>query len=156
MIDDVSEKRPWAIILCRFKGLAPDPALEDPIKKFYNEAFSPGSGGLIEYWRDVSLGAIDIRGSKVFDWVELEITRAEAGGPGAGRLRLTNYAISAAQRKGLDPITGFLIKQPFLPKTGQLITYQGELRQLLIGTIMILAAFTGLMEVRMGIQGKLL
>jgi len=35
---------------------------------------------MIEYWRDVSLGAIDITGSRVFGWVEIEIMRDKAGG----------------------------------------------------------------------------
>jgi hypothetical protein len=111
----VAEYHPWAVILCRFKGSAPDPAVEQPIEKFYREAFTPESGGLIEYWRDVSLGAIDITGSRVFGWVELEITRSQAGGspdsvpPGPGRVGLANYAINAVKRRdGNDALKGFL------------------------------------------------
>jgi hypothetical protein len=113
MFTSVSTKLPWAIILCRFKGAAPNPALEKPIEDFYRSIFSPGTGGLIEYWRDVSLGAIDISGSKVFGWVELEIPREKAGGSsitspvGPGRVGLNDFAVKAVQRNGGDPIKGF-------------------------------------------------
>jgi hypothetical protein len=104
MFGTVSAKRPWAVILCRFKGSPPDPVLEEPIEQFYREAFAPGTGGLVEYWRDVSLGAIDITGSRVFGWVEIEIPRSSAAGspksspPGPGRLGLANYAVNAVKR----------------------------------------------------------
>ena len=108
MFDGVSSKLPWAVILCRFKGEAPNPTLEAPIERFYRSIFAPGTGGLVEYWRDVSLGAIDISGSKVFGWVELETTRAKAGiGSGANRSTAVDDAIRSAQRNGLDPINGF-------------------------------------------------
>ena len=107
--------KPWAVILSRFKGAAPDAALEGPIEKFYREAFTPGSGGLVEYWRDVSLGAIDITGSRVFGWVEVEIPRDKAGGtsasnpPGPGRSGLIDYAVNALKRReGNDVLNGFL------------------------------------------------
>lgn len=80
MFGSVAVKLPWAVILCRFKGSPPDPALEGPIEQFYRGAFTPGTGGLVEYWRDASLGAIDITGSRV-GWVEVEIPRDKAGEP---------------------------------------------------------------------------
>jgi len=115
MFESVSAKKPWAVILCRFKGSAPDPALEDPIEKFYREAFAPGSGGFVEYWRDATLGSIDITGSRVFGWVEVKIPRSEAGGapdsmpPGPGRTGLVNYAVNAVKgQEGSDALNGFL------------------------------------------------
>ena len=103
----VSVYRPWAIILCRFKDSPPNQALEEPIEKFYREAFTPGSGGLVEYWREVSLGAIDVTGSRVFGWLEIEIPRDRAGG--VGRVALINYAVNALKRsKGNNALNGFL------------------------------------------------
>jgi hypothetical protein len=67
--------------------------------------FAPGGGGLIEYWRDCSLGAIDISGSRVFGWFELEITREQAGG--MNRAKLVEKAVDAARRVGRDVVTGF-------------------------------------------------
>jgi len=110
----VAARRPWAIVLCRFKGSLPNPAIEDPIEDFYRAAFTPGTGGLVEYWRDASLGAIDVTGSRVW-WVELEIPRDKAGGnkksvpPGPGRNGLIDYAVKALKRsEGDDVLKGFL------------------------------------------------
>ena len=92
---------PWAVILCRFNGGAGD----NNIERFARQAFAPGSGGLVEYWRDVSLGALDISKSQVFGWVELEITRAEAGG--RSRTNLVREARKAARNAGIDVETDF-------------------------------------------------
>jgi hypothetical protein len=67
--------------------------------------FTPGTGGLIEYWRDVSNGSVDVTGSRVFDWVEIDIPRSSAGG--IGRMALIDAAIRAARTRGDDPLTGF-------------------------------------------------
>lgn len=115
MLEGTTKNLPWAVILCRFKGSTPDAAVEGPVERFYREAFTPGSGGLVEYWRDVSLGVIDITGSKVFGWVEVEIPRDKAGGsptsvpPGPGRSGLIDYAVNALKRReGDDALKGFL------------------------------------------------
>jgi len=107
MYAGVSRKLPWAVILCRFKdeALNPNTTLENDAANFYRAVFKPGTGGLVEYWRDVSLGAIDITGSVVLGWINLKITRAQAGG--IGRRALVDRAIEAAQRDGLDPVSGF-------------------------------------------------
>jgi len=108
MLEGTATSLPWAVILCRFKGAVPDDAVEGPIERFYREAFTPGSGGLVEYWRDASLGAVDIAGSKVFGWVEIEIPRDRAGGapssnpPGPGRAALIDYAVNAVKRGAGD------------------------------------------------------
>lgn len=110
MHEGVSERLPWAIILCRFRGQAADPTKETPIELFYREAFAPGGGGLVEFWRDASLGAIDVSASKVFGWYEVDIARADAGGGppnGPGRGGLVDAAIRAAQANGVDPLQGF-------------------------------------------------
>lgn len=101
-------RRPWAVILCRFKGAPADPVREGPIEKFYREAFTPGTGGLVEYWRDVTLGKIDISGSRVFGWIEVDLPRNKANtGSGATRSTLVDAAIRAAKRAGFNPEAGF-------------------------------------------------
>ncbi|MBL4648383.1 MAG: hypothetical protein JKY03_01535 [Aureispira sp.] len=94
------QKKPWAIILCRFKGMPGNTAIE----KFFREIYTPGSGGLVEYWHDVSLGSIDVSGTKVFGWVELEFERKDAA---LKRDKLIDAAIKACQNVGIDPINGF-------------------------------------------------
>lgn len=104
--------RPWAIILSRFSGEPPHP-LEEQVESFLRGAFTPGTGGFVEYWRDTSLGLIDVAGSRVFGWTSVDMPRSKAGGfadtnpVGPGRLGLTNAAILALQKQHKDPITGF-------------------------------------------------
>lgn len=101
----VSENRRWAIILCRFRGDPPNPAVEAPIEKFYSNAFTPGTSGIVEYWRDASLGAIDISGSKVFDWIDVDLTRTKGA---AGRVALAKAGERAILRKfGSHALDGF-------------------------------------------------
>jgi hypothetical protein len=108
MLAEIAVKAPWAVILCRFKGDPPDPNREAPVERFFRETFTPGTGGLVEYWRDVFMGSVDIGGSRVFGWLEVDIARANAGaGSGVTRSTLVDAAISAAQRDGFDPLTGF-------------------------------------------------
>lgn len=111
-----AERRPWAVILCRFKGAAPGlSSKEQAIEDFFRGAFTPGSGGLVEYWRDVSLGVIDISGSRCFGWVEVEIARSDAGGapssmpPGPGRTGLTTVAVNALKRRDGDQVLDGLV-----------------------------------------------
>lgn len=107
-LEPIADKRPWAVILCRYKGEQPNPTLEQPVEAFYRQAFTPGTGGMIEYWRDVSLGRLDLTGSTVIGWVELEIPISQGGtGAGTTRGKTVDYAINAARRSGADPITGF-------------------------------------------------
>jgi hypothetical protein len=111
MIDSMyrkATKLPWAVILCRFKGAVADPAREGPIEQFYRDAFRPHSGGLVEFWRDASLGKVDVSGSQVFGWVEVDVPRSKANtGSGATRSTLVDAAIRAVRQAGGDPLTGF-------------------------------------------------
>lgn len=101
-------KQPWAVILCRFKNAAASPVRERPIEQFYRDAFTPRRGGLVEYWRDVSLGKIDISGSRVFGWLSIDIERKNANtGAGVTRSTLIDAAIRGARTAGIDAVTGF-------------------------------------------------
>jgi hypothetical protein len=99
-------RRPFAVILCRFADDAPDTVAEAPVETFFRQAFTAGSGGFVEYWRDASLGAIDVSGSRVFGWTTVDLRRDQAGSPN-GRLALTEAAIRGVQAAGGDPLTGF-------------------------------------------------
>jgi hypothetical protein len=108
-----AQARPYAVILCRFKGDAPH-ADEGKWGAFFRQAFTRGSGGLVEYWRDASLGKIDVGGSRVFGWVEVDMKRVDAGFPPVRRGDLTDAAIRAVQGTFYpvtgamgDPLTGF-------------------------------------------------
>ena len=70
--------RPFAVIFCRFKGDDPHPD-EATWEAFYREAFTPGTGGFVDFWRDASLGKVDVSGTQFFGWIEVDIARADAG-----------------------------------------------------------------------------
>ena len=70
-----SANHEWLVMLCRFKGDNND---YPDVESYFKEIFTPGSGGLVEYWHDVSLGALDISRSRVVGWIELEIERKDA------------------------------------------------------------------------------
>lgn len=112
MFEAISARKPWAIILCRFKGAAAHPS-EPAVEALYRRMFMPGSGGLIEYWRDASLGNIDITGSRIFGWIEVDIPRDKAGGfalsnpVGPGRSGLVDAAIRAVLAKDPRALDGF-------------------------------------------------
>jgi hypothetical protein len=107
------EPKPWAVILCRLKGEPVVPTREGPVETFYRDLFGGGTGGVADYWRDASLGHIDVRGSQVFGWLEVALKRSEAGGssktnpPGPGRRGLCQAGIDALQATGQD-IAGFV------------------------------------------------
>ena len=113
MIASVAVQHPYAVILCRFQNEPPHPD-EAKWLKFFTEAFRRGTGGLVEYWQDASLGKIDVSGTRVFPWIEVSLTRQQGGFPPTRRQDLTNAGISAIQNstdpltgKPGDPITGF-------------------------------------------------
>jgi M6 family metalloprotease-like protein len=67
---------PWAILLCKMKDIPDEPHTVD----FYKQLFcqdGAGKGGVLDYWQQVSYGALDLSGSKVFGWYQLDHTLAE-------------------------------------------------------------------------------
>jgi hypothetical protein len=101
MLEGKVNRASWAVLLCRFKDLPGNPAIEN----LFRGMFRPGATALVEYWRDVSLGVVDISGSRVMGWFELDITREQAGGK--NRRFLIDKAVQAAKRSGQDPESGF-------------------------------------------------
>lgn len=87
------------------QGRSCGPDREDPVASFYREAFSRGTGGLVEFWREASLGMIDMSGSQVFGWVEVPMARAEAGGK--GRTVMIDAAVAGAHAAGIEVVDGF-------------------------------------------------
>ena len=64
----------WSILLCRFTdgGAVPHAAT------FYRDMFATiGAGGLADYWDDVSYGGIDLNGTDVRGWYDMNITVAQ-------------------------------------------------------------------------------
>jgi hypothetical protein len=57
------------VVLCRFNDV---PALDIPRAKFFDFVSEYGRGGLFDYWRDASYGAISLAGSEVFGWYTMK------------------------------------------------------------------------------------
>ncbi len=105
-IPDPSQVRPttqwpWAILLCRFSD-APD---EPRPQQFYADFFTRnGTGGMCDYWRTVTMGAVDISGSQVFGWMPMTRTEAQGRALTFPRDRgiLYQWGRDAAQAAGID------------------------------------------------------
>jgi hypothetical protein len=64
-----------AILLCKFSDTSDD---EPHDKAYFDDLFvRHTTGGLNDYWTDVSRGALDLDGSEVFDWKTLAENRAD-------------------------------------------------------------------------------
>lgn len=63
----------FAVMLCKFKD---SPEADPNPKQYYSDLFL-GAGGLSDYWRDASLGAIDLKGSEIMGWKAFPETRDE-------------------------------------------------------------------------------
>ena len=55
---------PWALILCSFNDV---PEINQPRKHFEDFLTKAVTGGLYQYWKDISSGAISLDGSKIID-----------------------------------------------------------------------------------------
>jgi hypothetical protein len=94
---DIRGRTPWAVILCRFNDLPP---LSIPLSEFTDFVAGPGKGGVFDYWRDVSYGAIDLTGSKVFGWWTMKYSFFKEGNQ--GRNTWITEAIRLAKENGVD------------------------------------------------------
>lgn len=65
---------PWAILLCRFSDVSTEPHPVDYYEDLYTRH---GTGGLVDYWNDVTHGIVDLSGSRVFGWLTLSHTSSE-------------------------------------------------------------------------------
>lgn len=67
---------PWAIIKCKFS----DDVSDLPPDQLYERLFTEdgvGSMGMVDFFRDMSHGQIDVSGSRVFGWFTLPIVAEE-------------------------------------------------------------------------------
>jgi hypothetical protein len=65
---------PWAVILCKFKG-----ATDEPFAiQYYRDLFTIDDTGspwnMVRYFSDYSHGRLDLTGTKVFGWYQLDKT----------------------------------------------------------------------------------
>jgi hypothetical protein len=124
---------PWAIILCRFTDL--DPAIEPVpnVPDYYIDLYQRnGTGGICDYWREVSCNALDLTGSRVFGWFDMTHASSELS-PFPGRSTLIQWGIDTARAHQVDlsPFKTVLVYQNFgidhgYASNGVLIVEQGR------------------------------
>ena len=91
---------PWAILLCQFTD-SPTP-VHDPAY-FADMFINRGTGGVADYWSDVSFGNIDFAGSVVKGWYTIPLTTAQE----TAKERWPRYSdcVDAAKNSPTDPYT---------------------------------------------------
>lgn len=111
----------WAVLLCKCQGTSNN----GDAQQFFVELFTPGLGGAIEYWNDMSYGQLDITRSSVFSWVELPITTT--GILTTRRSDAIEAGITAHRKAGHD-LDGFgtVLVYIDVPFVGQNVTEGGQ------------------------------
>jgi hypothetical protein len=67
---------PWAVLLVRFQD---DPSPDPPLTK-YNDLFTAAGSGrqnMVDFFRDMSHGVLDLTGTRVFGWFTLPANRTD-------------------------------------------------------------------------------
>jgi len=96
-------KTPWAVILCKFTNGDDEPFP----KQYYEDLFTTDVGGsswdMIRYFGDYSHGTLDLTGTKVFGWYQLDRSVEDYNALGnAARDALITWAREAAVAHGVD------------------------------------------------------
>lgn len=96
-------KSSWAVLLCKFN----DDSTEPFTRAYYEDLFTSsgvGSQNMVDFFRDVSHGNLDLSDTRVFGWYTLNKKVSEYGLTGAEKLKnrgnLINWARQAAAAKG--------------------------------------------------------
>src|SRR5215218_7674113 len=100
---------PWAILLCKFKD---DTTTEPYSKQRFEELFTSSGAGklnMVDFFRDMSHGVLDLSGSKVFGWFTLDKNRSEYP-PSNDKGAHQDALIAWARQKAIDdkvPLSDF-------------------------------------------------
>jgi hypothetical protein len=66
---------PWIVLKCQFA----DDTSTLIATQVLNDLFTTsGTGGMVDYWRDMSGGNVDLSGSTVAGWFRMSLTLADA------------------------------------------------------------------------------
>lgn len=108
---------PLAIVLCRFNDV---PVLDIPRARFFDFISQYGRGGLFDFWRDVSYGAIDLTGSEVFGWYTMKYSFVQDGADPfkngtQGRFAWIAEAIRLAKSARVWDMAGILLRARVRP-----------------------------------------
>lgn len=94
---------PWAVLLCKFNDDASEPLPRDYYEALFT-ASGIGSQNMVDFFRDMSHGNLDLSNTRVFGWYTLDKARSDYGLTGAEMLsnrgNLLDWARQAAAAKG--------------------------------------------------------
>ena len=65
----------WAVLKCKFADDDSETPPDDLYERLFTEAGN-GSSNMVDYFRDVSHGQLDLSMSKVFGWFELNLPKS--------------------------------------------------------------------------------
>jgi hypothetical protein len=99
-------KSSWAVLLCKFNDDSTEPFTRD----YYEDLFTAsgvGSHNMVDFFRDVSHGNLDLSDSRVFGWYTLTQKLSDYGLTGAEKLKnrhklISSWAVQAAAANGDD------------------------------------------------------
>ena len=102
-------KSSWAVLLCKFSDDSTEPFPRD----YYEDLFTAsgvGSQNMVDFFRDVSHGNLDLSDSRVFGWYTLKQKRSDYTGLDT-RSNLINWARQAAAANGdnLSPYVSVVV-----------------------------------------------
>jgi hypothetical protein len=106
----MARSTPWAILVCEFNDSGARTGSLEDLRNLYTDS-GVGTGNIIDYFDTVSHGAIDLRGSQVFGWLDLDRPRTDYIGAApdattpAGKLNrrgLVAHAKSVAAQNDMD------------------------------------------------------
>ena len=120
------QSSPWAILLCKFS----DTEEHGQTRGFYEELFTgAGSGTLnmVDFFRDMSHGMLDLSKSRVFGWYTLSYRHADyIGNSPAAPGKLDRMGLIAAGRQAASSATDPLQKVDFSKFGGVVVVMAGQ------------------------------
>jgi hypothetical protein len=91
---------PWAILLCKFKDDAREPYTRERFEELFTSS-GVGKFNMVDHFRDMSHGDLDLSGSKVFGWFMLDQNSSKYTGSGVNQ-KGRNDLIMWARQKAID------------------------------------------------------
>src|SRR5262245_31828867 len=98
---DMVTKTPWAILLCKLQGDDSEPLPRGRYEEIFTSAGS-GRWNIPDFFRDMSHGQLDLSGSEVFGWYQLDQPYSGSGANPQGRQDLITWARQKATDGGVN------------------------------------------------------
>jgi hypothetical protein len=88
----------WSVLLCKYTDSGTPPQTAD---NYRDMVIRPGTGGLADYWLNMSMRSVNLVGTVVKGWYTVPMTvvqaKAKSGGPNPKRMELVADCIAAAK-----------------------------------------------------------